>query len=96
MTRAERRRQEALTRRTLARTGYDRLVEKHGRGGYRAPLPDLSVGPRAPSLGDGFGRVPGKRSAPEGARQFPVGHFHKQGFQLVSEQDLEWAGGKKS
>jgi hypothetical protein len=33
---------------------------------------------------------------PPGMKQFPVGHFHKQGLELITpSMDLQWMGGKK-
>ena len=35
-------------------------------------------------------------SLPQGMKRFPVGHCHKQGYELIIPgTDLQWMGGKK-
>lgn len=87
---------KAAISKTLDRTGYTAQKARHGRVRLHT-MPDLATGDhrqRYPSVG-GFGPVKGPATAPDGAMQFPVGNFHKQGLQLVSLTDLEFAGGKK-
>jgi len=37
-----------------------------------------------------------RRVLPSGMKQFPVGHCHKQGYELIIPgTDLQWMGGKK-
>jgi hypothetical protein len=37
-----------------------------------------------------------RRVLPRGMKQFPVGHCHKQGYELIIPgTDLQWMGGKK-
>ena len=38
-----------------------------------------------------------RRVQPSGMKQFPVGHSHKQGLELITPgMDLQWMGGKKT
>ena len=40
--------------------------------------------------------VTARRVLPPGMKQFPVGHCHKQGYELIMPgTDLQWMGGKK-
>ena len=94
LTRKQREASAKALARTLEKTGYNKLVGRHGKK-WRPPFPDLKVEQRTPPCGNGFGPVPGRQQLPADAKQFPVGNFHKQGSQLVSTADLEWAGGKK-
>jgi len=37
-----------------------------------------------------------RRVLPPGMKQFPIGHCHKQGYELIIPgTDLQWMGGKK-
>jgi hypothetical protein len=46
-------------------------------------FPDLKVGTA-------------RRVLPPGMKQFPVGHCHKQGYELIIlGTDLQWMGGRK-
>lgn len=52
-----------------------------------------------PSLGNGFAPTSGKKELPADAKQFPVGHLHKQGLTLITStkpEDLQYYGGKKA
>lgn len=83
-----------------------RLQEKHNRTGklckrnWSTPFPDLkiehdaSVAPCTNSFGNGRTK---KKELPSDAKQFPVGHQHKQGLELITPgTDLKWMGGRKS
>lgn len=79
----------------LKKIGYTRMVER-GLRSSRPEFPDLSVdterlAPTSDRVGNGFAKPP----LPEDARQFPVGHSHKQGLELVLPGEIEWMGGKK-
>jgi hypothetical protein len=64
---------------------------------YRVPFPDLSVEQRTAPCSNNFAAVSGKRSLPEGAKMYPVGHSHKQGYQLITpETPLADMGGRKT
>ena len=81
-------------RKLLAQVGYTRMVER-GLRSQGPEFPDLKVQPSYPTsdrVGNGFARPP----LPEDARQFPVGHSHKQGLELVLPGEVEWMGGKIS
>tara|TARA_B100001146_G_C15896328_1_gene312543 strand:+ start:177 stop:509 length:333 start_codon:yes stop_codon:yes gene_type:complete len=82
---------------TLVKTGYRRLQAVHGKPNHYT-FPDLSVEKTSyPSMGDGFARMPGKKSLPVGAKHFPVGNSHKQGNMLITGADrLEDMGGRKT
>jgi hypothetical protein len=74
-----------------------RLQAKHGKDRSLArELPDLKVEqPTAPCSNGMRGSTP-RRALPPGMKQFPVGHFHKQGLELIIPgTDLQWMGGKK-
>lgn len=77
-----------------------RLRAKHGsdRSLIRT-FPDLTIPPGYSSLGDGFAPCHGKRPLHPDAKQFPVGHLHKQGLQLITPDaiadGLQFYGGKK-
>lgn len=83
--RAERiRREWEKTHRLLLRTGFFDMVRRwgHTRPDY---MPDLSVPPHPVPLGCGFGPLPGRRAPlPPDAIEFPVGHSHKQGMELIT------------
>lgn len=77
----------------LKQVGYTRMVER-GLKSVGPGFPDLSVEVRHPTsdtVGNGFAKKP----LHEDAKQFPVGHSHKQGLELVLPGELEWMGGKK-
>lgn len=82
-----------VRKKLLAQVGYTRMVER-GLRSQRSEFPDLKVEPAYPTsdrVGNGFARPP---QHPD-ARQFPVGHSHKQGLELVLPGEAEWMGGKK-
>lgn len=77
----------------LKQVGYTRMKER-GLRVQRPDFPDLSVEVRHPTsdrVGNGFAKPP----LPTDAKQFPVGHSHKQGLELVLPGEAEWMGGKK-
>ena len=65
---------------------------------YRVPFPDLSVEQRTAPCSDSLHhKTSGKRERPGDARDFPVGHSHKQGYQLITPgTPLEDMGGRKT
>lgn len=84
---------------TLKRTGVTAL-KKAGVKAKRPDFPDYSCPSNAAPTTNGFGQR-GQGLAPftlpDGAREFPVGHNHKQGYQLiVATDDLSMMGGKKT
>ena len=70
---------------------------------YHVPFPDLSCqSAEVASCSNRIVNITPRASAsvahPD-ARQFPVGHNHKQGLELITpamQRQLEWMGGKKS
>jgi hypothetical protein len=79
----------------------ERLRHEHHGVSYRVPMPDLSVDRNPSPTSDRFDRTLGMRSLPVDARQFPVGHSHKQGTILITEGmikngELQWLGGRKT
>jgi len=72
-----------------AKYGSDRSLARQ--------FPDLKVEQRtAPTSNSMLGSTP-RRSRPPGMKQFPVGHSHKQGLELITPgMDLQWMGGKKT
>jgi len=84
----------AFREKLLRQVGYTRMKER-GLKSTRPDFPDLSVEVRHPTsdtVGNGFAKPP----LPEDAKQFPVGHSHKQGLELVLPGELEWMGGKRT
>jgi hypothetical protein len=95
-----------------ARAEHDKWLEKRGLlpGQVKAKnrsfdkpidrMPDLKSGRSLyPSLGNGFAPVRGKKQLPADAKQFPIGHLHKQGLTLITStkpEDLQYYGGKKA
>lgn len=86
--------------RTLEKSGYNKLKAVHGKS-KRPDFPDLSVGdhrqryPSSNGVGNGLAK-PTAASHPD-AKQFPVGHSHKQGLELITNPaDLPYMGGKKT
>ena len=61
-----------------------RLKAKHAGERWRNILPDLSCPSRAPPCGGKFGPVIGKRMLPADAKQFPIGHTHKSGLEMIT------------
>jgi hypothetical protein len=77
----------------------EELRRKHGKQRYR-PFPDLSVEQRTPPCSNSIvAFTSGRKTLPEDAKSFPVGHAHKQGMQLITPdavaKELQWFGGKK-
>jgi hypothetical protein len=74
-----------------------RLQAKHGNDRSLArEFPDLKVEQRTPPCSNGMRGNTARRARPLGAKQFPVGHSHKQGLELITPgMDLQWMGGKK-
>lgn len=88
----------AAIAKTLERTGYTAMVERHGHR-RTTPFPDLSVeqrsAPMGNRLGSGAGNLAPTPELPGDAKQFTVSHFHKQGYQLVTKADAPFVGSKK-
>ena len=77
---------------TLAKTGVAAL-RKAGVRGTRPPLPKPFAsdhGAKYPSANT-FAKTPGKREPHPDAKQFPVAHGHKQGYQPI--MNSEWLKG---
>ena len=75
-----------------------RLREKHGTDRSLArQFPDLKVEQRTAPCTNGMPGSTARRAQPPGMKQFPVGHCHKQGLELITPgMDLQWMGGKKT
>lgn len=56
---------------------------------WRDKLPDLSVEQRTAPCSDVMTRIVYPAGAPSGARQYPVGHSHKQGLELITPGMIE-------
>src|SRR5215468_10654732 len=74
-----------------------RLQAKHGNDRSLArEFPDLKVEQRTSPCSNGMRGTTARRVLPPGMKQFPVGHCHKQGYELIIPgTDLQWMGGKK-
>ena len=74
-----------------------RLQAKHGRDrSLGREFPDLKVEQRTAPCSNGMRGSTARRARPPGMKQFPVGHSHKQGLELITPgMDLQWMGGKK-
>jgi hypothetical protein len=74
------------------------LRAKHGKDRSLArEFPDLTVEQRTPPCTNGMRGSTARRALPPGMKQFPVGHSHKQGLELITPgMDLQWMGGKKT
>ena len=58
--------------------------------------PDLKVEQRTAPCSNSMRGNTARRVLPPGMKQFPVGHCHKQGLELIIPgTDLQWMGGKK-
>jgi hypothetical protein len=75
----------------------ERLRAKHGSDRSLArDFPTLKSDQRPPPCSNGMRGSTPRRSRPAGMKQFPVGHSHKQGLELITPgMDLQWMGGKK-
>lgn len=102
-TRAERMaEQRRLTARLLERTGYTAL-KRQGLKAAGPAIPDYRVEQRTAPVSNVIA-VPGalaRHELPEGAKQFPVGHLHKQGLSVITpgaiaQGELQYFGGKKA
>ena len=73
------------------------LQAKHGNARSLATeFPDLKIEPRTAPCSNGMRGSTARRVLPSGMKQFPVGHCHKQGYELIIPgTDLQWMGGKK-
>jgi hypothetical protein len=73
------------------------LQAKHGNDRSLArEFPDLKVEQRTAPCSNGMRGRTARRVPPPGMKQFPVGHCHKQGYELIIPgADLQWMGGKK-
>jgi hypothetical protein len=73
------------------------LQAKHGNDRSLArEFPDLKVEQRTAPCSNGVRGRTARRVLPPGMKQFPVGHCHKQGYELIIPgTDLQWMGGKK-
>jgi len=73
------------------------LQAKHGSDRSLArEFPDLKVEQRTAPCSNGMRGRTARRVLPPGMKQFPVGHCHKQGYELIIPgADLQWMGGKK-
>jgi hypothetical protein len=76
----------------------ERLLAKHGKDRSLArQFPDLKVEQRTAPCSNGMRGGTPRRAQPPGMKQFPVGHSHKQGLELITPgTDLQWMGGKKT
>jgi hypothetical protein len=60
-------------------------------------FPDLKVEQRTAPCTNGMRGSTARRAQPSGMKQFPIGHSHKQGLELITPgTDLQWMGGKKT
>lgn len=76
----------------------ERLMARHGADrSLIREFPDLKVEQRAAPCSNGMRGTTARRPRPPGMKQFPVGHSHKQGLELITPgTDLQWMGGKKT
>ena len=75
----------------------ERLRSKHGNDRSLArQFPDLKMEQRTAPCSNGMRGRAARRTRPPGMKQFPVGHSHKQGLEMITPgMDLQWMGGKK-
>jgi hypothetical protein len=80
------------------RKQIERLRAKHGSDRSHArEFPDLTMEQRPAPCTNGMRGSTARRAQPPGMKQFPVGHSHKQGLELITPgMDLQWMGGKKT
>jgi len=76
----------------------ERLKARHGADrSLIREFPDLKVEQRTAPCSNGMRGSTARRPRPAGMKQFPVGHSHKQGLELITPgTDLQWMGGKKT
>jgi hypothetical protein len=76
----------------------ERLKARHGADrSLIREFPDLKVEQRTAPCSNGMRGTTARRPRPAGMKQFPVGHSHKQGLELITPgTDLQWMGGKKT
>ena len=79
------------------RKQIQQLRAKYGKDRSLArEFPDLKVEQRTAPCTNGMRGSTAHRARPPGMKQFPVGHSHKQGLELITPgTDLQWMGGKK-
>jgi hypothetical protein len=80
------------------RKQIQQLQAKHGKDrSLIREFPDLKVEQRTAPCSNGMRGSTARRVRPPGMKQFPVGHSHKQGLELITPgTDLQWMGGKKT
>ena len=76
----------------------ERLKARHGADrSLVREFPDLKVEQRTAPCSNGMRGSTARRPRAAGMKQFPVGHSHKQGLELITPgTDLQWMGGKKT
>ena len=76
----------------------ERLKARHGADrSLIRKFPDLKVEQHTAPCSNGMRGSTARRVQPSGMKQFPVGHSHKQGLELITPgMDLQWMGGKKT
>jgi len=76
----------------------ERLKARHGADrSLIRKFPDLKVEQHTAPCSNGMRGSTARRPRPPGMKQFPVGHSHKQGLELITPgTDLQWMGGKKT
>jgi hypothetical protein len=76
----------------------ERLKARHGADrSLVREFPDLKVEQRTAPCSNVIRGGTARRPRPAGMKQFPVGHSHKQGLELITPgMDLQWMGGKKT
>src|SRR5215469_3085524 len=79
------------------RKEIQRLQAKHGSDrSLGREFPNLKVEQRTAPCSNSMRGSTARRVLPPGMKQFPVGHCHKQGLELIIPgTDLQWMGGKK-
>ena len=75
-----------------------RLLAKHGKDrSFAREFPDLKIEQRTAPCSNGMRGSTARRVQAPGMKQFPVGHSHKQGLELITPgMDLQWMSGKKT
>ena len=75
--------------------GYTKLAEA-GIKSKRPEFPNLKVESRASPTTALFGPTPAPKPLPPDAKQFPIGHSHKQGYELMLPSEVQYLNGKKT